>query len=147
MSESLRVHDVHAGYSRRAAIVHGIDFSVEPKQTVALLGPNGSGKSTLLKTVFGLTVLHRGSIAFGEKEISGMASYRLRALGLGYVPQQDAVFGGLSVKENLAVGTSGGARATSNRIEEMLAVLPALRKRISTKAGALSGGEGMEVGS
>lgn len=141
MSGTLVAEGVHAGYSRRVAIVHGIDFEVRPKETVALLGPNGSGKSTLLKTVFGLTVLHSGSVTFDGQGILGTPSYRLPRLGLGYVPQQDAVFPGLSVKENLAIGGRNGKRATSHRIDEILALLPALRKRISSKAGALSGGE------
>lgn len=141
MNDALVVDGVHAGYSRRVAVVHGINLRVMPKQTVALLGPNGSGKSTLLKTVFGLTVLHKGSLTFDGHEISKTPSHRLPGMGMGYVPQQDAVFPGLSVKENLAIGGKGGRRTTSRRMLEMLELLPTLRKRISSKAGSLSGGE------
>lgn len=146
MSKVLSVNGVHAGYNRRAAIVHGVDLEVAPGRTVALLGPNGSGKSTLLKTVFGLTSLHRGSICFGGDEITGIAPYRLPSLGMSYVPQQDAVFAGLSVKENLSVGSLERGRATVERVNDVLDLLPRLGKRLRTDAGALSGGEQRMVG-
>ncbi|KQX66033.1 ABC transporter ATP-binding protein [Angustibacter sp. Root456] len=138
----LVVQELHAGYSRRAAIVHGVSFEVQQGETLALLGPNGSGKSTLLKTVFGLTVLHSGRVSYDGRRVSGRAPYRLARLGLGMVPQQDAVFAGLSVRENLQVGAPSGSRAdVAARVDEVLDVLPQLRPRLRTAAGALSGGE------
>jgi ABC-type branched-subunit amino acid transport system ATPase component len=142
VSHGLSVHDLHAGYSRRTAIVHGVSLEVQQGETLAQLGPNGSGKSTHQKTVFGLTVVHSGKVTYDGRRITSLAPYRLARLGLGLVPQQEAVFGGLSVRENLAVGATTGSKAgIVRRLAEVLDVLPQLSARLTTTAGALSGGE------
>lgn len=138
----LHVRGLRAGYSRRVAVVHDVSLDVVPGQMVALLGPNGSGKSTLLKSVFGLTQVMNGSVTFGGRDITRLPPYKRYRFGLGYVPQQDAVFAGLTVRENLAVGVPHlSGRAAARRAEQLLDTMPALRSRLGTKAGALSGGE------
>jgi branched-chain amino acid transport system ATP-binding protein len=106
---------------------------------VAILGRNGAGKTTLLKTIMGELRPQRGRIDFdGHDDTRTPTEQRVRR-GLGYVPQEHAVFGRLSVRENLHVG-AGLTRSTAG-IDEVLALFPKLGQRLNQAAGTLSGGE------
>ena len=116
-----------------------VDLTVGRQGAVAILGRNGAGKTTLLKTLVGELRPRRGRIDFdGHDDTHTPTEQRVRR-GLGYVPQEHAVFGRLSVRENLQVGA--GAVRSSAGIEEVLALFPKLGQRLHQAAGTLSGGE------
>jgi urea transport system ATP-binding protein len=116
-----------------------VDLTVGRQGAVAILGRNGAGKTTLLKTLVGELRPRRGRIDFdGHDDTRTPTEQRVRR-GLGYVPQEHAVFGRLSVRENLQVG-AGPARSTAG-IDEVLALFPKLGQRLNQAAGTLSGGE------
>lgn len=139
--QRLDVNELRAGYDRKVAVIHGVDLQVDEREIVALLGPNGSGKSTLLKTIVGLTVYISGTIRFRDSDIHHVPTYQMMKLGVGYVPQQDAVFPNLTVKENLAIGSRYKRQRAREGVTRVLETIPRISNRLGVKAGALSGGE------
>jgi branched-chain amino acid transport system ATP-binding protein len=139
MSESaplLTVEDLHAGYLGIPA-VRRLSLTVGSGEVVALLGPNGAGKTTTLSTIAGLLKTISGTIRLGDEEITDRPAFRLARLGMSLVPEDRALFYGLTVRENL-----GLARGKQSLPEgELLEMLPELEKCLGRKAGVLSGGE------
>lgn len=135
---NLAVTDLRAGYGS-AVIVDGVGFEVPEHGALAIVGRNGMGKSTLLKALTGYLRPMRGTVAVGGRTTTGLSTYRLARLGVAYTPQEQSLFGGLSVDENLSIGISG--RCPRNLREEILSAFPVLRERLRQRAGTLSGGE------
>jgi branched-chain amino acid transport system ATP-binding protein len=132
----LDVEDLHAGYLGIPA-VRGLSLTVAAGEVVALLGPNGAGKTTTLSTISGLLEPISGAVRFAGEEITGRPAYRVARLGLSLVPEDRALFYGLTVRENLRLGR--GERSLGQG--ELLEMLPELEKCLGRKAGVLSGGE------
>jgi len=132
----LTVANLHAGYLGIPA-VRQLSLTVAPGEVVALLGPNGAGKTTTLSTIAGLLRPISGTIRLGDQVIGGQPAYRLARLGISLVPEDRALFGALTVRENLRVARSDRPLA----VDELLQVLPELEKCLSRKASVLSGGE------
>jgi len=137
----LEVRDLEAGYDKRP-VLHDVSVQVAPGEIVALVGPNGAGKSTLLKAVFGLVRATRGAVVFKGREIQNRNPSDNVKAGLSYILQGSRVFTELSVRENIEIGgyvlPKRDARA---RVEEVLALFPALRPMLKRNAGNLSTGE------
>jgi branched-chain amino acid transport system ATP-binding protein len=140
MADLLHVEQLRAGYGE-AVVLQGISFSLAAGETLALLGRNGTGKTTLINTLVGATRWHSGRIMLSGQSIAQWPSYqRVSGLpqgGMGWVPQERAIFSSLSVLENLtAVARSGPW--TPRRVFEMF---PRLAERQSNMGNQLSGGE------
>jgi len=134
----LTVNSLSAGYGR-SQVLFDIAMTAPKIGGVAVLGRNGAGKTTLLKTLVGEIEPMGGSIHFDGAECIGEGTeYRVRR-GLGYVPQEQAVFGSLTVRENLTLGAM--AQADKSGLEMALDFFPKLAARLSQQAGTLSGGE------
>jgi branched-chain amino acid transport system ATP-binding protein len=134
----LEVEGLNAGYGR-SQVLFGISLAVPRSGVVAVLGRNGAGKSSLLKTLAGELRASGGSIRFdGEAAADLPTEGRIRR-GLGYVPQEHAVFGKLTVRENLLLGTLAAAQRPP--LDEVLELFPKLGQRLGQTAGTLSGGE------
>ena len=135
----LVVAGLSAGY-RGVPVVRELDLEIRPGEVVALLGPNGAGKTTTLETVAGLNRPISGTVELSGVNVGGTPAHVLARRGLALVPEGRALFPGLTVREHLrlAVGR-GGSR--SAREDELLEMLPELRKCLGRKAGLLSGGE------
>ncbi|MEY5099830.1 MAG: ABC-type branched-chain amino acid transport system, ATPase component [Pseudomonadota bacterium] len=139
MAEALlELRGLQAWYGR-SQVLHGVDLQVGPGEIVALLGRNGSGRSTTAKAVFGL-VESRGQLRWRGRDIGGLRPCEVARLGLGYVPEDRAIFPRLSVQQNLLLGLKG-RRPGRWRCEDMYELFPALARRRDTEAGVLSGGE------
>jgi len=120
-------------------VLFGVDLAAPEYGAVAVLGRNGAGKSTLLKTIVGELVPRSGSVALDLLDITRLpVEQRIRS-GLGYVPQEQSVFSGLSVRENLQIGAL--TNPDRSAIDRVLARLPKLSQRLHQQAGTLSGGE------
>jgi branched-chain amino acid transport system ATP-binding protein len=105
----------------------------------AILGRNGAGKSTLLKTIFGEIIPITGQIVFDGKDTNKESSDKRSRRGMGYVPQDNAVFSKLTVHENLILG--GASFKKNTNMEMVLEYFPKLSQRLDQQAGTLSGGE------
>jgi branched-chain amino acid transport system ATP-binding protein len=115
----------------------GVDLAVGEGQMVALLGRNGMGKTTTIRSICGLTPSRRGSVRFLEREIAGLAAFRVARLGIGLVPEGRRCFPNLTVRENL-VAT---ARGEGWDLAKVTALFPRLGERAGQSARTLSGGE------
>jgi ABC-type branched-subunit amino acid transport system ATPase component len=145
VSALLEIEDLRAGYTSGVDILQGLSLSVARGSVTVVIGPNGAGKSTLLRTIFGLLKPHGGRIRFAGQEIAGREAAAVKALGIGYVPQEINVFPLLTVEENLRMGgwilRRDRARFAS-ALERVFETFPVLAERRREPAGALSGGQG-----
>ncbi len=140
---ALAVRDLHAGY-RGVPVVRELNLEVRPGEVVALLGPNGAGKTTTLETIAGLNRPISGTVELSGEGIGGKPAHILARRGIALVPEGRALFPGLTVHEHLRLaGRRGrGSAGNGHRPEdELLEMLPELRKCLGRKAGLLSGGE------
>ena len=139
----LSLRDVHAHYGK-SHVLHGVTIDVGPGEVVGLLGRNGVGKSTTLKTIMGLVRASAGSLTFEGRDLVGLATHRLPALGIGYVPEDRRVFRLLTVLENLRTGLDRTGTTPARRqalLEKVYRYFPVLRERRNQAGGTLSGGE------
>jgi branched-chain amino acid transport system ATP-binding protein len=134
----LDISHLDAGYGR-SQVLFDVDIGVPWRGGVAVLGRNGAGKTTLMKTIVGEIVQSRGALRFDGRDIGGRRTEERIRLGIGYVPQEHAVFGRLSVRDNLAVGALFNRDETA--VDRVLAIFPKLAQRLDQPAGTLSGGE------
>ena len=136
----LRLRDLDAGYGD-LQILSNVDLDVASGEYVTIVGPNGAGKSTVMKTVFGLTTYMNGVVEFEGTSIHGLPPEQIIREGIGFVPQNDNVFPGLSVRENLEMGAYILDSVPEDQIEQIYDRFPILRERQTQKAGTLSGGQ------
>lgn len=89
-------------YPRRAKrAVDGVNFTVETGEIVGLLGPNGAGKSTSFRMTCGLVAPTEGRVIFNGVDVTTWPLYRRAQQGMGYLPQDESIFGKLSVEQNI----------------------------------------------
>jgi branched-chain amino acid transport system ATP-binding protein len=135
----LQVRDLHAYYGK-SHILQGVDLDVGAGEIVSILGRNGVGRSTTLKAIMA-DVPPAGSITFKGEPIAGLRPYEIARRGLGYVPEDRAIFPTLTVDQNLLLGVKGGRKTTRWTADDTYELFPQLRERATTAAGVLSGGE------
>lgn len=124
-------------YFGGVAALRDVSFDVPEKLICGFIGPNGAGKTTLLMTIAGLLPALGGRVEIsGQPAKNGSARAAVKA-GLVLVPDDRALFKGLSVVENLKL--AGGR--TRSAVDQVLDYFPSLRNRLKVAAGALSGGE------
>ena len=136
-ADALVIEDLCTGYLG-AAVVRDMNLRVGTGEVVALLGPNGAGKTTTLDTIAGLIKPISGTIRHAGRDIAGQPAHALARTGLALVPEGRALFPGLTVREHLRL--AAGRRSRGHE-DELLEMLPELRKCLNRKAGLLSGGE------
>ncbi|MFT4101392.1 MAG: ABC transporter ATP-binding protein [Burkholderiaceae bacterium] len=134
----LAIERLNAGYGH-SQVLFDVSLQVPPGGAIAILGRNGAGKSTLLKTIAGELGSMSGAIRFAGADIRHAAPEIRSRAGIGYVPQEDAVFGSMSVRDNLALGAI--RNLDKSGIDEVLSFFPKLAKRLGQPAATLSGGE------
>ena len=139
MEPILSIKDLTAGYGE-ADILHGVNLEIMAHEIVAIVGPNGAGKSTIFNAIMGLINIRGGDIRFKGRSLLKHPTEVLRDIGLTYPPQVSNVFPSLTVEENLIVGMPKAPLLT-RRIDEVLALFPALKPLLSMRASQLSGGE------
>jgi branched-chain amino acid transport system ATP-binding protein len=132
----LDVRSLDAGYLG-AAVVRDLSLTVGPGEVVALLGPNGAGKTTTLDTIAGVLPPISGAIDVLGRSVNGAKPHRVARRGLAYVPENRSLFFGLTVRENLMLGSRRG-KVDIDRVVEYFPPLADLMRR---PAGLLSGGE------
>jgi ABC-type branched-subunit amino acid transport system ATPase component len=125
-------------------VLFGVDFSVDDGEMVALLGTNGAGKSTLLEILAGLRAPSAGTVLLDGDDVTGLDAKEMVGRGVVLVQGGRAVFGELSVMENMLVGLHSlrlGAAPARDRAQQALEQFPVLRDLRARPAATLSGGE------
>ncbi|WP_127793041.1 ABC transporter ATP-binding protein [Agromyces sp. LHK192] len=117
-------------------VVEDVSFDVPAVGVTALLGRNGVGKTSTIRAILGL-IEREGEIVLSGTRIDGLPTHRIVQLGVGYVPEDREVFGGLTVAENLRLAE----RDRSPRRDEVRRLFPDLHERREQRAGTLSGGQ------
>ncbi len=136
MAELLALEGVSAGYGE-AIVLEDVGFALPEGGSLALLGRNGAGKTTLLLAIMGLARLHRGTIRWRHGDLATVPAFRRARAGLGWVPQERAMFASLSVDEHLRAVARPGHWTP----ERVYALFPALAERKRNLGQQLSGGE------
>jgi len=138
----LELSGVDVAYGDLPAL-SGVDLVVEPGETLSVVGANGAGKTTLLRTISGLLRPRRGELRFEGEPIDRLACHRIVERGVVHVPEGRKVFGSLTVRENLELGsyTRAAKARRSDSLERVFTLFPRLRERAGQAAGTLSGGE------
>lgn len=135
----LTLDEVHT-FIGQFHILEGVSLEVPHGEIVALLGRNGAGKTTTLRTILGLNPARSGRIVFDGSEIGGRRSFDIARLGIGYVPETRAVFGDLSVEENLKIAERHRGDLASKE-ELIFGLFPDLKRLIRLPGSSLSGGQ------
>lgn len=142
----LSLSNISVRYGRLTA-VRGVTFSMTEGEILFITGPNGAGKSSLLRAIAGVAPPAGGRVDFEGHDITGQAPEDIARLGISMVPEGRDVFGGLTIEENLLVGTGmhsatrGWRARAATELEAVYATFPILKDRRYTQAGLLSGGQ------
>ncbi|HMK67283.1 MAG TPA: ABC transporter ATP-binding protein [Stellaceae bacterium] len=134
---ALEASELHTYYGK-SHILHGVSLKVPEGKITTLLGRNGAGKTTTLRSIMGLTPARQGQISIFGTTTTHEPSFRIAALGVGYVPEGRRVFPNLTVDENLRVPIVREGPWTIARIYELF---PRLAERKRNRGRQLSGGE------
>jgi ABC-type branched-subunit amino acid transport system ATPase component len=130
-----------AGYLPGVNILNGATMYANKGELIGIIGPNGAGKSTLLKAIFGQVEIRSGSVELKGKNITGLKANKLVAEGVAFVPQNNNVFPGLTVEENLQMGVFQKPQEFTSQLEVVIGIFGELKNRLKQRAGSLSGGE------
>jgi branched-chain amino acid transport system ATP-binding protein len=133
----LEAENLHTYYGK-SHILHGVSLELREGELVTLLGRNGAGKTTTLRSLVGLTPAREGAVRIFGRATTDWPSYRIAALGVGYVPEGRRIFPNLTVEENLRVPLERPGPWTIARVYQLF---PRLAQRKSNKGRQLSGGE------
>ena len=137
----IRATGLHTHYGQ-SHILRGVDFTVEPGQTIGLMGRNGMGKTTLLKSLMGIVKPSGGGVLIKGQPMTGASTFEIARMGIAYVPEGRGIFGNLSVKENLQMSARAGTKGQRDwTYERVLDTFPRLAERLNHGGQQLSGGE------
>jgi branched-chain amino acid transport system ATP-binding protein len=134
---ALEALGLHTFYGK-SHILEGVDLAAEEGAITTLLGRNGAGKTTTLRSLMGLTPPRLGRVAILGHETTRWPTYRIAALGVGYVPEGRRIFPNLTVEENLKVPLERPGKWSIARVYELF---PRLAERRANRGRQLSGGE------
>jgi branched-chain amino acid transport system ATP-binding protein len=128
-----------------ADILHDCTISVEKGEIAVVVGPNGAGKSTAMKAVFGMLPLRQGQVMLDGEDITALKPQERVIKGMGFVPQTQNVFPGLTVLENLEMGAFIRKDDIHQTLEQIFQLFPILAEKADQPAGELSGGQRQQV--
>jgi branched-chain amino acid transport system ATP-binding protein len=139
----LSLRGIVAGYGG-GDVLQGVDLEVGAGSIACIVGPNGAGNSTVLRSVSGLLRPREGEISLEGTRLDLLSPAEILRRGVAQVPQSDALFAGLTVKENVLMGAYIERRERAKlrrRYAEVEELFPVVRERAAEKAGNLSGGQ------
>ena len=139
----LQLSKVIAGYGG-GDVLQGVDLEIAKGAIACIVGPNGAGKSTVLRTVSGLLRPREGEVFLDDVELHRLRPAQILAAGVSQVPQSDALFPNITVRENVLMGAYIIRRDRAlvrRRYDEVEALFPVVAERARDKAGNLSGGQ------
>ncbi|MBE6691124.1 MAG: ABC transporter ATP-binding protein [Ruminococcaceae bacterium] len=143
MSETLlKVENLNVYYGMIQAL-KGISFEVYRGEIVSLIGANGAGKTTTLHTITGLIRPKEGSVIYKGNDVTRTPAHKIVGMGMVHVPEGRRIFQGLSVYDNLLLGSYSrkDKEGIKRDMEMVFQQFPRLAERRTQLAGTLSGGE------
>lgn len=140
MSNILTLQNVET-YISQYHILQGIQFEAKEGEVSVLLGRNGAGKTTTLKTIMGLTPASKGTITYDGKDVTKLPPYDIANLGIGYVPEDQGIFGQLTVEENMKVAIRKETDSIMQKQAYILELFPDLKTYWKKQGANLSGGQ------
>jgi branched-chain amino acid transport system ATP-binding protein len=140
VSSLLKLNQIET-YIGQYHILQGVSVEVKKGEVTVLLGRNGAGKTTTLRTIMGLNPASKGSIVYKGEEIQSLPTYTIAQKGIGYVPEDQGIFAGLTVEENMKVAIQKENNETNKRLDYILNLFPDLKKFWKKPGGLLSGGQ------
>ena len=138
MTLALEISKLQAWYGE-SHILHDVNLSVAEGEVVTLLGRNGAGRTTTLRAIMGLTGRREGSIKINGQETIALATHRIAHLGVGYCPEERAIFSSLSAEVNLMLPPP--LKAGGMSVDDIYQMFPNLAERRHSQGTRLSGGE------
>ena len=141
----LSVEDLSAGYGS-VTVLERLSIELHEGEVIAILGPNGAGKTTLLRVISGVVARRDGLVRVDGVILRRPDAHSVARMGIGHVPEGRAIFPGLSVADNLELGTfalAGRGKGGSGQetLDRVLELFPRLKERLKQLGGTLSGGE------
>lgn len=120
-----------------------VSIRIDAGELVCIVGPNGAGKTTLINAIAGINPIAGGSLRMSGEDLARLPRNEFCDQGIAIVPEGRRLFTGMSVIENLKLGSyRSGARAhRSESLERVFSIFPVLRDRLDAPAGTLSGGQ------
>ncbi|RZJ25945.1 MAG: ABC transporter ATP-binding protein [Haliea sp.] len=138
----LEVNNILVNYGAAPAL-WGVTLTVQPAELVCVVGPNGAGKTTLINAIAGMHRVREGSLRYNGKDVTQLPGHRFCEEGIAIVPEGRRLFTQMTVLDNLELG-SFIRKAKAHRqasLEQVLSLFPALKVKLDSPAGALSGGQ------
>ena len=138
----LEVRDLQVAYGAAPAL-WGVSLDVRAGEMVCVVGPNGAGKTTLINALAGILRARSGRIVFEGRDITELPPHRFCEAGIAIVPEGRRLFTGMSVLENLELGSYLPAAKAQRKesLEAALSLFPVLQGKLASPAGELSGGQ------
>jgi ABC-type branched-subunit amino acid transport system ATPase component len=139
----LQLSGVIAGYGG-GDVLQGVDLEIAPGSIACIVGPNGAGKSTVLRTVSGLLRPREGTVVMDGTDLHRLNPAQILAAGVSQVPQSDALFPNITVRENVLMGgyiIRRDRALVKRRYAEVEELFPVVSERAHDRAGNLSGGQ------
>ena len=138
----LEVRDLQVAYGAAPAL-WGVSLEVRRGELLCVVGPNGAGKTTLINTRAGMLHARAGRIVFEGRDITQLAPHRFCEAGIAIVPEGRRLFTGMSVLENLELGSYLPAAKAQRKqsLEAAIELFPVLKEKLASPAGELSGGQ------
>ncbi|WP_232666333.1 ABC transporter ATP-binding protein [Pseudonocardia sp. TRM90224] len=143
MSPALELSGVVAGYGG-GDVLQGVELVCHPATVTCIVGPNGAGKSTVLRVVSGLLRPRAGTVTLAGEPIGGRDPEEILRRGVAQVPQSNALFASMSVRENVLMGgylIRRQRQLLRRRYAEVVERIPVVAERAADPAGNLSGGQ------
>ncbi|WCK53223.1 ABC transporter ATP-binding protein [Aneurinibacillus sp. Ricciae_BoGa-3] len=126
-------------------VLDGISINVEEGELITLIGSNGAGKTTTLRVISGLQKVQGGNVTLLGENIENKAAEDIVRKGIAHVPEGRRVFPGLTVRENLELGTiawrTKGKQSYEEELEKVYHLFPKLKQRDNQLGWSMSGGE------
>ncbi len=124
-------------------VLWDVDLEVNAGEIVTVVGSNGAGKSTTLKNISRLVKPDSGTITFNGTDITRFEPHQVVGLGIVQVPEGRKIFGELTVRENLHMGSyiKSAKKDRERNVERVFSLFPRLREREKQLGGTMSGGE------
>ncbi|MTE01954.1 ATP-binding cassette domain-containing protein [Paracoccus sp. YIM 132242] len=140
MSALLQVTALTAHYGDFQALF-GVDLTLDPGQTLAIIGANGAGKTTLMRAITGIARVTGGSVLLDGQRLDRMAAPEILRAGVAMVPEGRRLFPSLTVEENLRIGAHARQGSGFWTLSRICDLFPVLRDRRDHPGTALSGGQ------